>query len=82
MARSSFGRKLGPGTLRRSPSILEVEEVIDGDYETIFAGSDSDYADWFEFYHSIPYGPDRYFRMTVNFTAGPDKPETVTYFST
>ena len=61
---------------------MEVEEVIDGDYETIFAGSDSDYADWFEFYHAIPYGSDRYFRMTVNFTAGPDNPEIVTYFST
>ena len=61
---------------------MEIEEVIDGDYEIIFTGSESDFSDLVELSHSIPYGPDRYFRMTVNFTAGPDKPETVSYFST
>lgn len=61
---------------------MEIEESINGDYETIFTGRESDFSDQLELYWSTSYDPNRYFKMIVTYEAGPDNSKVTKYFHT
>lgn len=61
---------------------LKVEETIDGEYKTIINTSETVDADELELIRTIPYGKNRYFKVTINYIVGPDTPTVTKYFYT